>query len=279
MRAPPAERYATRRTLAGDLRALGIAPGDTVMVHAALRSVGPVVSGADAVIRAIQDAASPGGTLMVYTDWEADLWNLDEDPGDLSLAVLSARPEMRDDALPFDPASSRAIRENGAFMELVRTLPGARRSASPGASCAAIGPKAAWLTSDHAIDYGYGPQSPFAKLVEDRGKVLMLGAPHDTMTLLHHAEHLAELPGKRVLRIETPVLVDGRTEWRWIEEFNTGVPVVAGLEDGYFASIVEAFLASGRGRQGKVGAAPSVLVRADEIVAFAVDWLERRVPG
>ena len=250
------------------------------MVHASLRSVGPVVSGADAIIAAIRDAIGPDGTLMVYTDWEADMWGehtweIGEDKADLALTVISPIEATRDHVLPFDPQSSRAIRENGALMELVRTLPGALRSANPGASCAAVGAKAAWLTADHAIDYGYGEHSPFAKLVEAGGKVLMLGATNDHMTLLHHAEHLADVPNKRVLRIESPFLVNGRTEWRWIEEFNTGVPIVAGLADDYFATIVEDFLATGKGRRGTVGAAPCVLVEAKEIVPFAVSWIER----
>jgi aminoglycoside 3-N-acetyltransferase len=250
------------------------------MVHASLRSVGPVVSGADAIIAAIRDAIGPDGTLMVYTDWEADMWGehtweIGEDKADLALTVISPIEATRDHVLPFDPQSSRAIRENGALMELVRTLPGALRSANPGASCAAVGAKAAWLTADHAINYGYGEHSPFAKLVEAGGKVLMLGATNDHMTLLHHAEHLADVPNKRVLRIESPFLVNGRTEWRWIEEFNTGVPIVAGLADDYFATIVEDFLATGKGRRGTVGAAPCVLVEAKEIVPFAVSWIER----
>jgi aminoglycoside 3-N-acetyltransferase len=250
------------------------------MVHASLRSVGPVVSGADAIIAAIRDAIGPDGTLMVYTDWEADMWGehtweIGEDKADLALTVISPIEATRDHVLPFDPQSSRAIRENGALMELVRTLPGALRSANPGASCAAVGAKAAWLTADHAINYGYGEHSPFAKLVEAGGKVLMLGATNDHMTLLHHAEHLADVPNKRVLRIESPFLVDGRTEWRWIEEFNTGVPIVAGLADDYFATIVEDFLATGKGRRGTVGAASCVLVEAKEIVPFAVSWIER----
>jgi aminoglycoside 3-N-acetyltransferase len=246
------------------------------MVHAALRAVGPVVSGADAVIHAILDATSPGGTLMVYTDWEADIWDLDEKP-DLSVATHSVRPRVRDDLLPFDPASSRAIRENGAFIELVRTTPGALRSANPGASCAAIGAKAEWLTTDHPLDYGYGAGSPFARLVATRGKVLMLGATTDHMTLLHHAEHLADVPDKRIYRVELPLLVDGQVQWRWIEEFNTGVPVAAGLEEDYFATIVTDFLATGRGRTGKVGQADSVLVKANEIVPFAVRWIEQQL--
>ena len=249
------------------------------MAHAALRSVGPVVSGADAVIAAIRDAVGPQGTLMVYTDWEADMWGdqsweIDEDRANLALTVIRPIPAMRDHVLPFDPQASRAIRDNGALMELVRTLPGARRSGNPGASCAAIGPKAEWLTAEHSLDYGYGERSPFARLVDAGGKVLMLGATNDHMTLLHHAEHLADIPNKRVIRIESPFLVDGRTEWRWIEEFNTGVPVAEGLADDYFAKIVEDFLASGKGKRGTVGAAPSVLVEAREIVPFAVNWIE-----
>lgn len=249
------------------------------MVHAALRSVGPVVAGADAIIAAIRDVIGRDGTLMVYTDWEADIWDLDEDPDEQSLVTMSVPEGRRGDVLPFDRAASRAIRSNGALPELVRTLPGALRSASPGASCAAIGARADWLTADHALDYGYGEQSPFARLVEAGGKVLMLGAPLDTMTLLHHAEHLAQLPNKRRLRIETPLLApDGTTTWRWIEEFNTGVPIVAGLDEDYFATVVEAFLANGNGRRGRVGAAPSVLVPALEMVAFGVEWLESRFP-
>ncbi len=252
------------------------------MVHASLRSVGPVVSGADAVIAALRDAIGSDGTLMVYTDWEADMWGehtweLSENKADLAFTVIQPIEAIREHVLPFDPISSRASRDNGALMELVRTLPGARRSANPGASCAAIGRQAGWLTSDHSIDYGYGERSPFARLVDAGGRVLMLGATNDHMTLLHHAEHLADVPNKRVLRIETPFLVDGRMEWRWIEEFNTGVPVAEGPADDYFATIVEDFLATGKGRRGTVGAAPTILVNAKEIVPFAVGWIERAV--
>jgi aminoglycoside 3-N-acetyltransferase len=59
---------ATRRSLGGDLEALGLEPGDAVMVHASLRSIGPVVSGADALIAAVLDATAPNGTRVVYTD-------------------------------------------------------------------------------------------------------------------------------------------------------------------------------------------------------------------
>lgn len=252
----------TRSSLAQDLARLGVMAGDALMVHAGLRSVGPVLGGADAIIAALRQAVGTDGTLLAYCDWQM--------PEDVP-------QHMRDEVIPFDANSSRSIRDNGAFPELLRTTPGARRSGSPGASCAALGAKADWLTADHALDYGYGPQSPFGKLVEADGKVLMLGAPRDTMTLLHHAEHLARIPGKRVLRYEAPMRgADGAVEWRWFEEFDTGIPVVSRLRDDYFADVVTSFLTAGSGALGKVGDADCVLVEARPMVAFAVDWLEQR---
>lgn len=260
-----APRRQTRRGLRADLEALGLGRGDAVLVHAALRQVGPILGGPDELIGALRDAVGPEGTVLGYCDWQLEDEALSE-------------PELRDDIPAFDPARSRSIRDNGAFPELLRTTPGALRSASPGASCAAIGGRAEWFVADHALDYGYGAQSPFGKLVEADGKTLLLGAPLDTMTLLHHAEQLADIPGKHIRRYETPILVDGRKTWRWFEEFDTTEPVVDGLADDYFATIVIDFLATGSGRRGNVGAAPSVLVEAKQIVPFAVDWLERRFP-
>lgn len=256
----------TRSRLAGQISAFGIEPGDAVLVHAGLRSVGPMLGGPDALIAALTDAVGPTGTILGYCDWNYD----DRDLPD---------PALRVDVPPFDPERSRATRDNGAFPELLRTTPGACRSANPGASFAALGGKADWFTTDHALDYGYGPQSPLGKLVEVGGKSMLIGAPLDSMTLLHHAEHLADIPGKRVRRYQSPILVDGRTIWRDFEEFDTSDPVVEGLADNYFKDVVEAFLATGQGRRGLIGHAPSVLVDAPAIVAFAVEWLEHRFPS
>lgn len=253
----------TRAQLAGHLDALGLQAGDAVLVHAGLRSVGPILGGPDTLIDALCDTVGPDGTVLGYCDWNYD---------DRDLADASLRPHVP----PFDPLRSRATRDNGAFPELLRTTPGACRSGNPGASMAALGGRAAWFTADHALDYGYGPQSPLGKLVSAKGKTLLIGAPLDTMTLLHHAEHLADIGGKRVRRFQSPILVDGQAVWRQFEEFDTSDPVVAGLDDDYFEDVVEDFLATGQGRRGLVGNAPSVLVDAPAIVAFAVQWLERR---
>lgn len=259
----------TRAALRADLAALGLRPGDVVMVHAAMRRVGAILGGPDAFIGALLDVTAPEGTVLVYTDWDQSYEDLLDAEGRVPEA-------WREHVPPFDPLASRAIRDNGVIAEFVRTWPGARRSASPGPSCAAIGARAEWLIADHAIDYGYGERSPFAKLVAAGGKVLMAGAPLDTMTLLHHAEHLARIPNKRIKRVEVPFATPRGTEWRKVEEFDTGDPVVAGLAEDYFAEVVTDFLRSGRGVQGRLGDATGTLVAAAEIVPFAVQWLETR---
>jgi aminoglycoside 3-N-acetyltransferase len=264
----PQPPFITAAELTRDLQHLGVAPGDIVMVHAACRSIGPVLGGPDAVIAALREAVGAQGTVMAYLDWEADWEGLVDAQG-------RTLPEWRPHVLPFDPARTRGARQNGAFPEFLRTTPGARRSGNPGASVTALGAQAEWLTADHPLDYGYGPGSPLARLVEAGGKVLMLGAPLDTMTLLHHAEHLANLPEKRVIRVEVPFATSGGTVWRMIEEFDTSHPCVSGLPEDFIDRIVTAYLATGAGRQGRIGQASSVLVEAADILPFAVAWLER----
>jgi len=262
-------KFKTRASLRQDIEAHGIAPGDIVMTHAAVSKVGPLLNGPDALIWALRDAVGAEGTVMSYADWDARYDELLDDEGRV--------PEVwRAHIPPFDPQTSRAIRDNGVLPEFMRTTPGALRSGSPGPSMVAIGARAAAMTADHPIDYGYGEGSPLARLVAAGGKVMMIGAPFDTMTLLHHAEHLADIPGKRVRRYEVPFAVEGGVTWRMVEEFDTGDPVVAGLAEDYFAEIVHAFVATGQGLEGKIGAAPTLVVPAAEIVSFAVNWLESR---
>lgn len=241
------------------------------MAHAALSRVGRLLNGPDAVIGALLDAVGRDGTVLAYTDWDA---RYDELLGPDGRMPEEWRPHIP----PYDAQTSRAARSNGALPEFLRTWPAARRSGNPGASIAALGARAVELTADHPLDYGYGEGSPLARLVEVGGKVLMLGAPLDTITLLHHAEHLADLPDKRVIRYEVPFArPDGTVRWRMVEEFDTAEPVVAGLGEDCFAEVLTAFITSGNGEQGMVGSAASVLVDAPAVTAFAVEWLEQRV--
>lgn len=257
---------ATRTRLREDLRRLGVAAGDVVMVHAGIRSLGLVLGGVNTVVQALLDAVGERGTLMAYMDWEMGV-----EPGDFEDARL------REEIPTFDKRIARASRDHGILAETIRTWPGTIRSDHPDAGMAAIGARAEWLCADHPLQYGYGPGSPLHKLVESGGKVLMLGAPLETLTVLHHVEHLANIPGKRIIRYQRLLLVEGERRWVHIEEFDTSDPVTDALREscpGFFTVIAERCLAEGGGVAGRVAEAPSHLFDARKLVKCGVAWLE-----
>jgi len=262
------EYYWSLPVLAEQLRVLGLQPGDAVMVHVSLRAAGPCLNGADDLIDALLQSTGENGTLLCYVNW---LENYEDSTGDDGCVPAALKPLIT----PFDVRTSRANPDHGVFAECFRTRPGALRSANPGASVAAIGAKAAYFTENHPLCYGYGENSPFARLVAEDGKVLMPGAPADTMSLLHHAESIAPLRNKRIRRKELPLRrADGSTDWVMSEEFDTADPVCDCFPEGYFAQIVADFCQQNNNvRQGNVGSAAALLVSAREMRDFAVSWM------
>ena len=259
----------TKSRLLHDLRALGVRPGATVMLHASVKSVGWVVGGPDVILQALREALGPDGTLMMYVGWEDGTYEMGSWPDAKRRAYLEECP-------PFDPATSRAVMGWSILTEYLRTTPGAHRSGNPEASVAAIGAKADWLTADHPLNYGFGRGSPFEKLCEAGGEILLLGTPLETITLLHYAESLADVPNKRMVRYRQPILRGEQTVWVDAEEFDTNRGVMQDFDDGnYFAAIVQDYLAAGHGRSGLVGAARSYLFDAGALTAFSVAWMER----
>lgn len=237
------------------------------MLHTSYKAVGTVLGGPNTVIQALLDVLTSSGTLMMYVGWNELPYDLLDLPQDEQQVYYAELP-------PFDPATARAKREHGILAEFLRTWPGTHRSAHPEASMSAVGTRADWLTRDHPLRYGYGLGSPLAKLCECGGQVLLLGAPLDALTVLHHAEHLADLPNKRIFRYRCPVLQDGQTAWLDMEDYETGDPIIDA--DYTFDTIARDFIAAGNGRSGTVGNAQSYLFDADALVKFAVAWLESR---
>lgn len=247
---------ATYCSLLADMQRLGVRDGDLVMVHAGLRSVGPIVGGVDTLIRALLAAVGDEGTLAAYVDF-APFYEEDDNPDDIPV---------------FDKRVARAARDHGVLHEAMRTWPGALRSDHPDAGVLAIGAKAEWLTAEHPFPYGYGEGSPFERIVEAGGRVLMIGAPLDTITLLHHAEHKAVLPDKRVVRYRRRM---AETVWVEFEEFDTTQPVSDRFPENAFEIIAVEHLATGGGARGRIGQAESYLFESGPLVEFAIGWMER----
>jgi aminoglycoside 3-N-acetyltransferase len=263
----------TRSQLAADLRRLGIRPGGITMVHTRMSAIGWVVGAAETVVRSLLDVLGPDGTLMAYASWEEHVYRASEWPPAHREAYVAEPPA-------FDVATGEAARDHGRIPERVRTWPGAERSAHPEASVVAVGARARWLTETHPPDDAYGSDSPFARLVEAGGQVLMLGAPLDTITLLHHAEAIAGGPDKRRVTFHIQVADGGRVEERAFTDIDTSAGAFAyeqlGLQEDAFAVIARAALDAGVGASGRVGRAESHLFPAPELTEFAVRWIEER---
>jgi len=259
----------TRQGIAADLMALGVSSGDTVMLDASVHAIGWIVGGPDRVLEAVFDVVGEAGTLMMYVGWDGSPYDVTVGLPELPPALMAAWPA-------YDPGTSRAVREWGVLGEYLRTWSGAHRSDHPDSSVVAVGRLAEELTRDHPLHYGMGPGSPLAKLCEAKGKVVLLGSPLANLTLLHHAEHLAQVPNKEVVRYWAPIVRDGTKLWIQIEEFSTeGCLPWYGPTDP-FEAIVREYLQAGRGRVGRVGAAKCTLFDAAGLTAFAVEWIEER---
>ena len=264
----------TRSQLVAALRRLGVRPGAISMVHSRMSALGWVVGGSETVVRALLDVLGPQGTLVAYASWEGHVYAPEDWPAEHRAATMAEPPV-------FDPATAAVDPDYGRIPERLRTWPGARRTPHPEASVVAVGAQAAWICAAQPDDDAYGARSPFARLVEAGGQVLMLGAPLDTVTLLHHAEAICRVPGKRRVTYTVAVSEEGGVVERTYTDILTGPPGALdyeslGFHEDEFAVIAREALAAGAGVSGRVGEAECHLCEAAELTRFAVAWLEER---
>jgi aminoglycoside N3'-acetyltransferase len=252
--------------LADDLAGLGVQRGDTLMVHASLRRIGPVDGGADGVIDALHLAIGEHGTLLMTLGARDDWGWVNDRPEGERAALLR-------DAVPFDPSTTPADPDNGVLAEVFRARAGTLVSDHPEGRFGARGSNAAALVADVPWDDYYGPGSPLERLVDAGGRVLRLGADPDTVTLLHHAEYLAPVRDKRRVRRHRMVQTPGGVRLRTVECLDDSDGIAPWAGEDYFAVVLREYLATGRAATGTVGDAASELIDAADIVAFGAEWM------
>ena len=262
----------TRSGLVDALGKLGVGAGGVLMVHCRLSALGHVVGGAEVVVRALFDVLGPGGTLVAYTGWQ------DAPPDDVDALDEEERRAYLEEQPVYDPRVALARRDHGRVPELLRTWPGAHHSGHPEAGVAAVGALAGEITASHPYDDAYGRDTPYARLVDLGGQVAMLGAPLDTVTLVHHAEAIAEVPDKRRVAYRYPILEGGERIWRTFSDIDTSdgaLPYerLIGEED-YVRYLAGSALAAGCGTSEPVGEARAYLFDAPQLVEHAVGWIE-----
>jgi len=254
----------TRRDLASDLTSLGLAAGDVVMVHASLRAIGEVAGGPDQVHLAIKDVITDRGTMFMYAscpDYVDEVGRGNLTP-EQEAEVLEKLPA-------FDPLTARSARDNGALVELFRTFPGTRVNDHV-ARFAVWGKHTDHLLSPQPWDFAFGHGSLLDRFVDLDGKILLLGSDHDNVTFLHYAEHIVDIPDKRIARFKVPVLENGVRVWREMTEVDTSQGAHVSWPDRFFATLVDDYLAKTNNRDGRVGGAESYLFSARGLLEYGL---------
>jgi aminoglycoside 3-N-acetyltransferase len=263
----------TRDSLVSDLRKLGVAAGDIVMVHASVRAIGDVAGGPDEIHLAIKDAITADGTLVMYASCPRYFDEVGR--GNLTPEEES---EILDKLPVFDAVSARSARDNGTLVEFFRTWPGSQVN-NHVARFVAWGKHTDYLFSEQPWDFAFGKGSVFERFTELDGKILLLGSDHDAVTYLHYAEHIADFPDKRVVRFKVPVLEEGIRVWRDMAEVDTGDKAHENWPDRFFAGIVDEHLETTANGGGKVGSATSYLIPAPPLLRAAIEEMERTASG
>jgi aminoglycoside 3-N-acetyltransferase len=255
--------------LANDFRKLGIAAGDTVMLHASVRAVGEVAGGPDAIHLALKSALTPEGTLMMY----ASCPRFYDEVGRGNLTMEQER-ELREKLPAFDPLTARSDRDNGILVEFLRTFPGSHVNHHV-ARFVCWGKQTEYLLASQPWNYAFGADSALERFLWLDGKIVLLGSDHDAVTFLHYVEHIVDIPGKRVARYQVPVMENGCRVWRAMEEFDTsGDGAHANWPDRFFAKIVDSLLVKTENNGALVGNAMTHILSARELLDFALPVME-----
>lgn len=253
----------TRDSLLRGLRALGIARGDTLIVHCAMSAMGWVCGREATVVAALLRAVGPLGTLVMPAhsgdNSEPADWSNPPVPQSWHETIRREMPAYRRRVTP--------TRCMGRVAECFRTWPGARRSAHPHVSWCARGPMAAWLLRGHRFGRPcFGLKSPLGRLYRRNAKILLLGVGYGNCTALHLAEAL--YPGTPTEPVGAAVRVRGRRRWAAWREIE--------MDSDRFPRIGEAYeQAGGEALHGRLGQADCVVARVRPLVDFGVDWLAR----
>lgn len=167
----------TKADLVSDLKQAGIVEGDVLLVHSSLSKIGFVHGGATSVIAALLETIGPKGTLLMP-----------------SFPAQGRNKDYLQTHSLFDVNTTPSAM--GIITEEFRKMPGVFRSAHPTDPVCALGPLAYDLTGTHLGRLTpYDQESPFRKLIDKKGKILMLGTTlNGAGTSLHTLEDAVDFP-------------------------------------------------------------------------------------
>lgn len=247
-------------TVVMGFRALGVAPGATLLVHCSLSSFGRVQGGAQAIIEALITAVGESGSLVMPT-----LTNGRFDPSEWGNppAPEAWWDRIRFESPAFDPAKTPTDHTMSVVYELFRTWPGVIRTNHPHSSIAAWGADRDAITRTHRLNERFGNSSPLGVLYDLDAQVLFLGSSYDTNTCFHLAEYRRPDPPTREFMI-----VQGDGNDRQLTTYRD-----VDTNSSLFQLIGSDFEAARAVAQHQIGEANCRLFSFRIAVDFAVQWL------
>jgi len=248
----------TADTVAQGLREVGVVPGDTVMFHSSLSSMGDVVGGPNTVIEGFLQAVGPEGTVACPTLWWTGKQNLAD----------------------FDANTSPSY--PGIITETFRQRPDSIRSNNPTHSVSAIGKRAAELTADHGAyglrhcvygDKAFAEASPWQRLYDWNAAYCFIGVDFTVNTMGHYCEvrfqewALQQAPPEQREALAAR-LWDLEMLVKWYPMLSSGDPNVPPLVWARypFQKMGERLAEMGLVRFGKIGSATLRCIRAQVMV-------------
>jgi aminoglycoside 3-N-acetyltransferase len=224
---------------------LGIVPGDVLMVHSAFDKFLGFEGGPVDAVRALQEVVGSDGALLMPT---------------IPFQGTAVEYALGDPV--FD--ARQTVSRMGLITEMFRRCPGVVRSIHPTHSVAVWGKRADVIIAGHErSDTPCGRLTPYARLLDYDGKILLMGVPPSTMTFCYFAAEELEP------RLPIPVLTRETYAMRWKDADGTirvsNVRLFARGIDHDLSPLIAELKRRKQWRQRRVGRLPLALVRAREV--------------
>ncbi len=247
----------SKEMLVADLLKIGLKKNDSVLVHSSLSKIGFVDGGPVTVINALFDVIGDNGTLLFP-----------------SFPAKGRNKTYLEQTPVFDIVNTPS--QMGSITEYFRTLDGVHRSFHPTDPICAKGPLAEYFTNSHFGQLTpYNEHSPFRKLCERKGKILMLGTTlNGACTNLHTLEDAVDFKypvyDEKIFKVK---MVDALGNQSYMET-KVHDPLYSSKRD--CDALKPVFLKEGVLVDGTVGEANSMLIDAEKMLETMIRYYKEK---
>jgi len=240
----------SKAKLIEDFKKIGIKNGDSVLVHSSLSKIGFVDGGAETIINALFEIIGDRGTLLFPS------------------FPYSGRAKTYLEKTPCFHINETPS-QMGVITEYFRTSENVFRSFHPTDPVCAKGPLADYYTNSHLGQITpYNENSPFRKLCNKNGKILMLGTKLSSCTSLHTLEDAVDFKypvyDSKIFDVK---MIDASGN-KYLTKTKVHNPVYSSKRN--CDALMTMFESEKVLANGKIGAAKSILIDANKMLEVMI---------